>query len=75
MTKTIVCISVLLLLAGCEPRLNSDHTTVVQDRPGPSFYFHEVMLKDGTRCVISTSSMSDGGTGVACDWRGEKNVE
>jgi hypothetical protein len=72
-----LCILIAVLpLTGCDmPQADTSNTQTVLNRPGPSFYFHEVLLKDGTRCVVSTTGMSDGGTGVTCDWGGPKHVE
>jgi hypothetical protein len=63
-----------LALGGCG-RSNTDKTVAVFDEPGPAYYVHETRLKDGTRCVVSTSGRSDGGTGIVCDWRSSEEPE
>lgn len=66
-----VLVALGLVTAGCGGVIDTSNTAQVTDRPGPNFYVHEFILKDGTRCVISTSGLADGGTGVTCDWKGE----
>lgn len=65
----------LLTLVGCVKGVDSPNTIVVYDEPGPAYYVHEIRLKDGTRCVVSTSALSDGGTGIACDWNSQESPE
>ncbi len=65
-------IVVALLLAGCDGDIGTRNTIVTHNEPGPSYYVHDVRLKDGTRCVVSTTSRRDGGTGIDCDFRGER---
>lgn len=71
MTHAVLVALGLVAAGGCTSQLDTSSTAQVTDRPGPNFYVHEFILKDGTRCVISTSGLADGGTGVTCDWKGE----
>lgn len=61
-----------LLLTGCSGDISTTNTLVKRNEPGPSYYVHDVTLKDGTRCVVSTSRSDRGGTGIDCDFRGER---
>lgn len=74
-SKKLFVLSATLALSGCGGPLDDRNTAIVENRPGPSFYVHEVLLKDGTRCVISTSGLPDGGTGIACDWGSKGALE
>lgn len=67
-----VLVALGLVTAGCGGVTDTSNTARVMNRPGPNFYVHEFVLKDGTRCVISTNGLADGGTGVTCDWAGQK---
>ncbi len=69
---SIMLAIVVLLLVGCSGDISTNNTLVKHNEPGPSYYVHDVTLKDGTRCVVSTSKRSDGGTGIDCDFRGER---
>ena len=62
----------VLLLVGCSGDISTTNTIVKHNEPGPSYYVHDVTLKDGTRCVVSTSRSDRGGTGIDCDFRGER---
>lgn len=76
-TKYLFAFSILLglavlLLVGCSGDISTTNTIVKHNEPGPSYYVHDVTLKDGTRCVVSTSGSYKGGTGIDCDFRGER---
>lgn len=59
-------------MAGCTQSTQSTPNTIVtRSEPGPSYFVHEVRLRDGTRCVVSTSGSNQGGTGITCDWAAE----
>jgi hypothetical protein len=68
----LVALGLVTGTGGCTVSYDETNTAQVTNRPGPNFYVHEFALKDGTRCVISTSGLADGGTGVTCDWSGAK---
>lgn len=74
MTRLMIAALLVITAAGCAEQ-GTDKTVVVVTEPGPRYYVHEVHLRDGTRCVVSTSMRSDGGTGIACDWRSAEEVE
>ncbi len=63
-----------VLLSACAP-LDGSNTVVTANHPGPTYYVHDVRLKDDTRCVVSTTNSYDGGTGIACDWDGWSKPE
>lgn len=73
MRFTVVFMAAAALPAGCE-KVDTSKTLVVRGQPGPTYYVHEVTLRDGTRCVVSTSASPEGGTGITCDW-GSRGVE
>lgn len=52
-----------------EEEPQGEKTIVEHSEPGPSYYVHDILLKDGTRCVVSNTFSSSGGTGIACDWK------
>lgn len=64
----LLALGIVSALTGCDGPYDGANTVQVHNEPGPSYYMHDMRLKDGTRCVVSTSSNEQGGTGVTCDW-------
>lgn len=72
LTKKVICISVLLLLAGCEgPPEQNKYGGVQVYGAGGAATATSITMPDGTRCVALVGYYK---AGLSCEWS-DKNVE